>query len=429
MNRKKHITIWLLPLFIVLIGLISFNTVNAQEPVVRAVLFYSSSCGHCHLVMTEHLPPLVEKYGDRLQIMVISIETEGGQALFNSAVETFNIDYAGVPLLIIADQYLIGSAQIPEVFPKLVEQYMAAGGIDWPTFPGMDQAVAGLPTQSPSGASGPATDIPNSRDVPPAAAQVETPSGQNRETGAAVESATDLETAGPTPASDLIFPEQQNTSLIDRLKRDLDGNLLAISVLIAMIVLLVITLPTLWRNWTSPNTGARSWTFVLLVMIGLAIAGYLAWVEIQQVEAVCGPVGDCNTVQQSRYARLFGVLPIGVLGVIGYCAILIAWLTARLSKGHCGGWAVIALRSMTLIGVLFSVYLTFLEPFIIGATCAWCLSSAVIMSALYSMTLLQEEKSQILSDSTLHPNIKSVIRSRLLICIVCIRIANENYLQ
>jgi uncharacterized membrane protein len=32
--------------------------------------------------------------------------------------------------------------------------------------------------------------------------------------------------------------------------------------------------------------------------------------------------------------------------------------------------------------VLFSIYLTFLEPFVIGATCAWCLTSALIMTLL-----------------------------------------------
>jgi len=41
---------------------------------------------------------------------------------------------------------------------------------------------------------------------------------------------------------------------------------------------------------------------------------------------------------------------------------------------------------MIVIGVLFSIYLTFLEPFVIGATCAWCLSSAVIMTLLLLLT-------------------------------------------
>ena len=66
-----------------------------------------------------------------------------------------------------------------------------------------------------------------------------------------------------------------------------------------------------------------------LAIVGLVAAAYLAYVETAAVTAVCGPVGDCNTVQQSAYARLFGVLPIGVLGLAGYAAILGAWLVAR----------------------------------------------------------------------------------------------------
>ena len=37
---------------------------------------------------------------------------------------------------------------------------------------------------------------------------------------------------------------------------------------------------------------------------------------------------------------------------------------------------------MTFGGTLFSIYLTFLEPFVIGAVCAWCLTSAVVMTLL-----------------------------------------------
>jgi uncharacterized membrane protein len=98
-------------------------------------------------------------------------------------------------------------------------------------------------------------------------------------------------------------------------------------------------------------------------------------------------VGDCNTVQQSPYARLFGVLPIGVLGVAGFVAILVAWGARRWASGRAAAWASITLLVLTGLGTLFSVYLTFLEPFVIGATCLWCLSSAVIMTALYGLAL------------------------------------------
>jgi uncharacterized membrane protein len=119
-----------------------------------------------------------------------------------------------------------------------------------------------------------------------------------------------------------------------------------------------------------------------LCVVGFGVAGYLAYVETAQVAAVCGPVGDCNTVQQSEYARLFGILPIGVLGLAGYGFIMIAWLIARYTDNWLADLAAISLFIMTISGTLFSIYLTFLEPFVIGATCAWCLTSAVLMTVL-----------------------------------------------
>jgi uncharacterized membrane protein len=118
-------------------------------------------------------------------------------------------------------------------------------------------------------------------------------------------------------------------------------------------------------------------------LIGIGIAGYLSFVEYNQVEAVCGPVGDCNTVQQSSYATLFGIIPVGFLGILSYLTIIILWLVEKLDLPELKNLALISTWGITLIGTLFSVYLTFLEPFVIGATCMWCLSSAVLMTILY----------------------------------------------
>ena len=110
----------------------------------------------------------------------------------------------------------------------------------------------------------------------------------------------------------------------------------------------------------------------------MTVAGYLAYVETQAVAAVCGPVGDCNAVQTSEFAYLFGI-PIGVLGVVGYLAILVIWAWGRWRVGET---AMMAVVGMSCFGVLFSIYLTYLEPFVIGAVCAWCLTSAVVMTLL-----------------------------------------------
>jgi uncharacterized membrane protein len=125
----------------------------------------------------------------------------------------------------------------------------------------------------------------------------------------------------------------------------------------------------------------------LLSLLGLLVAAYLAFVETTQTQAVCGPVGDCNTVQQSEYARLFGVLPIGWLGLAGYILILAAWAVVRYSRPPQTTLAALSLFGMAAFGVAFSIYLTVLEPFIIGATCAWCLTSAVLMTALFWLVL------------------------------------------
>lgn len=120
----------------------------------------------------------------------------------------------------------------------------------------------------------------------------------------------------------------------------------------------------------------------VLCLLGLGVAGYLTYVETQNVAAVCGPVGDCNAVQASPYARLFGFLPVGLLGMIGYVAMMGAWAAGRFGRSNLARLAAVALLGMTLFGALFSLYLTYLELYVIRAVCAWCLSSAVITALL-----------------------------------------------
>jgi uncharacterized membrane protein len=98
-------------------------------------------------------------------------------------------------------------------------------------------------------------------------------------------------------------------------------------------------------------------------------------------------VGDCNAVQSSPYARLFGILPIGLLGAIGYIAILVTWLWRRYHTDSFSKVAGPIMYGMALFGMLFSIYLTYLELFVIHAVCIWCLSSAVIITALMLLNL------------------------------------------
>jgi uncharacterized membrane protein len=124
------------------------------------------------------------------------------------------------------------------------------------------------------------------------------------------------------------------------------------------------------------------WSILISSIGGLVVAGYLTFVEATGGPVVCGPSQGCEAVQNSKYAILFGVLPIGVLGLVGYVAILIAWVAWQFGPESIRKLASLAIWGMSIFGVLFSVYLTFLEPFVIGATCMWCISSAVLMITL-----------------------------------------------
>ena len=135
------------------------------------------------------------------------------------------------------------------------------------------------------------------------------------------------------------------------------------------------------RGRLAPIPAENGWLIPALALAGLGVAGYLAYVETSLATAVCGPVGDCNAVQQSEYARLFGI-PIAFYGLAGYVAILVLWLAQRLAKLSLARLAPTGIFAIAVVGVLFSIYLTFLEPFVIGATCIWCLTSALLMTGI-----------------------------------------------
>lgn len=350
-----RLKLWWMITVIAVLALTVSASAAAAEPVVHAVLFYSPACGHCHQVITVDLPPLIDKYGARLNIVGIDVTQPVGQELYLATQERFNIspDRHGVPTLVIDTVVLVGSAEIPEQLPGLIEHYLAQGGVAWPDIPGLPDVLAAA--EQPAATPDAPTALPAPVETQP------------------VETEPDL------------LPELSAAATVDigaNLARDPIANALAIGVLAIMLVSVGGVTWRLRQPIESAPVRRPGWAIPVLCVVGLGVAAYLAYVEMTQVSAVCGPIGDCNTVQQSDYARLFGVLPIGVLGVAGYLAIGLAWLVRRAAAGRTAYWAAWALLGLTGLGTFFSIYLTFLEPFIIGATCAWCLSSAIIMTAL-----------------------------------------------
>ena len=121
----------------------------------------------------------------------------------------------------------------------------------------------------------------------------------------------------------------------------------------------------------------------VLALIGVGIAGYLTYVHYAGLQPFCvGGHGGCERVQSSPWSELAGV-PVAVLGLAGYVAILIS-----LALPEDPGRSAAALLS--LVGAGFSAWLTYVEIAKIQAICQWCVASAVIMGllAIVSVTRL-----------------------------------------
>lgn len=370
-------------LFVVLLSLFpSASVVSADEPVVHALLFYSPSCPHCHKVITEDLPPILEKYGDQILILGINTHTEKGNELFTTALSYYNIpnEYAGVPMMVVGDEILIGSIEIPQRLPEIIAKGLVSGGIDWPDIPGLAQLLKDENLAYPDENNPKENGIEENLD----ADKQENIPNTDINIDEFEEEGVNQNEQSSTVTSDIgdSFVTAENTTMVDRFMQDRTGNSISTVVLIGMIFSVVfagvfVVRPNhILNQW--PN-----WVVAILLVVGLAVAIYMGYVEITSSEAVCGPVGDCNTVQQSPYASLFGLIPIGLLGVLGYLVIGIVWLVSIFGEKKWRKISLFSLWGLTLFGMVFSIYLTFLEPFVIGATCAWCLTSAVVMTLLF----------------------------------------------
>jgi uncharacterized membrane protein len=116
----------------------------------------------------------------------------------------------------------------------------------------------------------------------------------------------------------------------------------------------------------------------VLALAGAAIAAYLTYARYVDATIACS-TGGCETVQESEYAEILG-LPVAVVGLGGYLAILATALFA------CERARVVG-AAIALSGLVFSVYLVFVQILAIGAVCQWCLASDVVMALLATATV------------------------------------------
>lgn len=391
---KKLLVLILTSLMLILGG----SVASAQDDTVRAVFFYLPTCKYCHEVMNEHLPPLYEQYGDQLDIAYVDVSLAQNKALLREACSSYSIssdECGSVPRLIVGDYNLSGAVEIPTYLPGIIEEGLANGGIPYPDLPSIQLAV-----DAPRGNTflQPSPFVTSMETDPIASlAAIGVLFLSLGSMIAVIMAALSFRNKGRAPGwlnkrtgwtMSLIASVLSTVIAATLVFNGGEVNVAVIGALVVTVLMIAVTV-VIWQRGRNADKNTLvefpGWTFPVASVAGVIVAGYLSYVETTSTEAVCGLVGNCNAVQESAYASLFGVLPVGVLGLVGYALILLVWFFKVTGDEKIAQQANVALLGLILFGVAFSIYLTFLEPFVIGATCAWCLTSALLMLLLLWM--------------------------------------------
>lgn len=138
--------------------------------------------------------------------------------------------------------------------------------------------------------------------------------------------------------------------------------------------------------YSAPGVGWRQWLVCLLALAGMGAAGYLTWAHLADQSVVCGQSLGCDIVQQSVYSELGGI-PIALFGLLAYAVLFALTLLRGRLPEDLDAHIPLAVFGISLIGVLYSAYLTYLEIYVIYAICRWCVSSAVIITLIFLLSL------------------------------------------
>lgn len=133
----------------------------------------------------------------------------------------------------------------------------------------------------------------------------------------------------------------------------------------------------------------RTVSFVLIA-IGLVVTSYLSYLKATDTVSVCiegGSTFNCELVLNSSYSRLAGI-PIAYLGLLVYI-ILGVLLVLEKRVPFLQEYGLMISFGVTLFAWMFSMYLVYLQFFVLQALCPWCLTHEATITVFFVVTLLR----------------------------------------
>ena len=142
------------------------------------------------------------------------------------------------------------------------------------------------------------------------------------------------------------------------------------------------------KTTSHDNTApALFWCTAVISIIGTADAIYLLIYKLTGNPHMCLGNGGCHNVNFSPYSEIGGI-PVSIFGIFAYLVILlILALEVRVKIAKENG--PLAIFGISLCGVAFSVYLTYLEIYVIHAICPFCVVSAIAITFIFILAIIR----------------------------------------
>jgi len=126
---------------------------------------------------------------------------------------------------------------------------------------------------------------------------------------------------------------------------------------------------------------------IALSILGLLVSIYMTIYKLTDNDKMCIGSGGCSVVNSSRYSEVSGI-PVAVLGIAGYVAILAVLLFERRNNFFEQNGTML-LFGLSITGFLFTVWLIYVEIALIKALCPFCLTSQAAMTIIFIISVIR----------------------------------------
>jgi vitamin-K-epoxide reductase (warfarin-sensitive) len=129
------------------------------------------------------------------------------------------------------------------------------------------------------------------------------------------------------------------------------------------------------------NAAVKSVAFLIIILCvaGIVVSSLALREHYNTGSSPCSinDVWDCGTVNHSPYAVMFG-MPVAVIGIAGYLLLAaLVWRSPRITA------------ALALLGMVFALRLTWIEWKVLEVWCIYCVSSQVIIAAIFLLASIQ----------------------------------------